>query len=273
LFATSLNGVGSHPARPIINNIDGWEEYKDRTIPKLHKGFYEQQAVSKVKDNPDSYVLMNIWRTFYERMYMLYGMEQLWIDIATKGELFIYLLRDLEAFTLECIQLASTAGVDGVYLADDWGMQDRLQISPESWIRYFKPAYANMIDLAHEKGMQVWMHSCGCIDRLIPEWIDINLDVIGNLQTSAMNLLDISETYRGKITFFGGLDIQSNFINKSPETVIRDVKEIAALFKPELGNYIFAPCNTIMPETPPENVRAMFNAIEQYRVMNIYKIP
>lgn len=264
-FRHAPTGVGAHPTVPIIHSIDEWEKYKEKFIPVVANDFFVNSAVDIAYNNPNHYVTMNIWRTFYERMYMLYGMEELWMDIALEDEMFLHLLYDLKDFTLRSIRAAKLSGVDAIYLADDWGMQDRLQISPASWKKFFKPAYADMIAEAHGFGMDVWMHSCGCIDSIVPEFIDIGLDVIGNLQTVAVNLNELSANYRGKITFFGGLDVQSNLTHGTPETVAREVEDITKLFDPSKGKFIYAPSNSIMPETPTENVRAMFDTIDKCR--------
>lgn len=264
-FCHAPDGVGAHPTKPIIYTMEDWEIYREKFIPLMEEGIFESDAEKIVKANQDHYVLMNIWRTFYERMYMLYGIQELWMDLAMEEELFLALLRDLKEFTIRAIKLAKRSGVDGVYLADDWGMQDRLQISPTHWKQYFKPAYADMIAVAHELGMEVWMHSCGCVDSIIPEFIDIGLDVIGNLQAGAVNLKEVSERYRGQITFFGGLDVQSNLVMGTPETVRREVERLTEMFQPQKGRFIYAPSNSIMPETPITNVAALFEAIDTCR--------
>ncbi len=264
-FCHAPDGVGSHPTKPLIYTMEDWEIYCEKFIPLLEEGTFEADAKKIVEAHPDHYVLMNIWRTFYERMYMLYGMQELWMDLALEEDIFLRMLKDLKEFTIRAIKLAKRSGVDGIYLADDWGMQDRLQISPTHWKRYFKPAYADMIAVAHELKMDVWMHSCGCVDSIIPEFIDIGLDVIGNLQTAAVDLKAISEQYRGQITFFGGLDVQSNLVLGTPETIRQEVVKLTEMFQPHKGRFIYAPSNSIMPETPPENVAALFEAIDTCR--------
>lgn len=264
-FCHAPTGVGAHPTLPIVHDLNEWEAYVKHEMPLIVEGAFAAQAAKAVGEYPDRYVLLNVWRTFYERMYMLIGMQELWINLAEESDLFCAMLEDLKRFTLSCIRQAKKAGVDGVYLADDWGMQDRLQISPNHWVRYFKPAYAEMIQLAHSLGMQVWLHSCGCIDSIVPELIDIGLDVIGNLQYAAVNLPELSRMYRGRITFFGGLDVQTNLTKGTPSSVRAEVRALAKMFKPRDGRFIFAPSNTIMPESPTQNVAAMFEAIDEYR--------
>jgi len=88
-------------------------------------------------------------------MYMLVGFEELMMEIATHGELFGRMLSNLRDFTIQGIELIAETGADAVFLADDWGTQHRLQISPTMWREHFRPAYAAMIDTAYAKGLDV----------------------------------------------------------------------------------------------------------------------
>jgi uroporphyrinogen decarboxylase len=263
IFAESPDGVGWHPTRPIIRTVDEWERYKAEGMPTLPDTY--AAAVERLsQERPDEYVLATVWRTYYERMFMLMGYEELMIEIATEGELFMAMRDDLRDFTLECIRRSAAAGADGIYLADDWGTQHRLMISPGHFAKYFKPHYGEMIELAHSLGMEVWMHSCGNITESIPHWIDIKLDVLSNLQALALDLPAIAEAYRGQICFMGGLDVQENLVNGTPETVRAEVKAVFDDFHASEGKYIASPCNTIMPETPVENVWALFEAFDKF---------
>ena len=217
-----------------------------------------------VPSNPDHYVVAPFWRTFYERMYMLVGFEELMMEIATYGELFGRMLSNLRDFTIQGIELIAETGADAVFLADDWGTQHRLQISPTMWREHFRPAYAAMIDTAHAKGLDVWLHSCGNITEIIPEWIDIGLDVIAHLQAAALDLPAIAEAYRGRITFFGGINVQFNLVRGNRESIRREVEALMANFHAPEGRYVASPSNSIMPETPIENVWSLFEAIRKF---------
>jgi len=264
LFRAAPDGVGSHPTRPIVNSIEQWEDYLANSIPLLVPETPGTDITSAVAANPDRYVVARFWRTFYERMYMLIGFENLMIEIATGGDLFMRMLKDLRDYTINGIELIAGTGVDGLFLADDWGTQHRLQISPAMWREYFRPAYAAMIDTAHARGLDVWMHSCGDITEIIPEWIDIGLDVIAHLQAAALDLPAIAEAYRGRISFFGGIDVQFNLVTGTRESIREEVRSLMDNFNAHDGKYIAAPCNTIMPETPVENVWTLFEAIREF---------
>lgn len=262
LFVSAPDGVGDHPARPIIHTLEDWEAYVGRGMPGIDPALYASDTVEK-KD-AERYVVLSVWRTFYERMYMLMGMEALWMEIALEEELFLRMLEDLRDFTIRCIEQAARAGADAVFLADDWGMQDRLQISPDAFRKHFKPAYGAMIETAHGLGLDVWMHSCGNITSIIGDFIDIRLDVLGQLQAGALDLEAIGKAYGGEITFFGGIDVQHNLVHGDRASIRAEVAVLMRIFSAEKGRYMICPSNTIMPETPVENVWHLFEAIREY---------
>ena len=264
LFRAAPDGVGSHPTRPRVTSIDQWNDYVDNSMPLIDPQTFTTRIESAVASNSDHYVVSQFWRTFYERMYMLVGFEELLMEIATGGELFSRLLTDLRDFTICGIERIAATGADAVFLADDWGTQHRLQISPEMWRHYFRPAYAAMIDTAHAKGMDAWLHSCGNISEIIPEWIDIGLDVIAHLQAAALDLPAIAEAHRGDITFFGGVDVQFNLVDGDRDSIREEVRSLINNFRAWEGRYIASPGNTIMPETPVENVWTLFEAIREF---------
>ena len=223
LFGAAPDGVGAHPTRPIIGCVEDWERYVASGMPEVDRETFAKAIQATVSAEPDHYVAACFWRTFYERMYMLAGFENLQMLMAEDADLFRRMLADLRDFTLKGIELIAEAKADAVFLADDWGMQDRLQVSPQMWRRYFRPAYAAMIETAHSKGLQVWFHSCGNVTALIPEFVDLRLDVLGHLQAAALDLPAIARAYRGKITFLGGIDVQFNVVNGSRDTIRNEV--------------------------------------------------
>jgi len=264
LFRAVDDGVGSHPTQPIINSIEDWEKYAAQEMPEIVPEEYASGVRNAAENNSEHYIVGQVWRTFYERMFMLIGYEPLMLEIASEGELFTRMLATLRDFTIRAIELVADAKADAVFLADDWGLQDRLMISPNAWVKYFKPAYAAMIETAHSRGLDAWFHSCGNITDTIPHWIDIGLDVISPLQAAALDLPAIADDCHGQITFFGGIDVQYNLIQGNPESIVEEVRCLMENFRAKEGRYMISPSNTIMPETPVANVWTLFEAIRTY---------
>ena len=158
LFCGAPDGVGAHPTRAIVNTIAEWEHYAAEKFPRINPDVFATGIREIVSSNPGRYVVAPFWRTFYERMYMLIGFENLMMEIATDGELFQRMRADLRDFTIRGIESIADAGADAVFLADDWGTQDRLQISPAMWREFFRPAYSAMI-AARLPSLAAWMSS------------------------------------------------------------------------------------------------------------------
>ncbi len=264
-FKASPDGVGAHPTRPIVTGLDEWHKYVAESMPTIPAETFKADVAKGAADHADAYVIAEFWRTFYERMYMVIGFEQLMMEIADGGELFLTMLDDLKSFTRRGVELIGQAGADGVFLADDWGTQHRLQISPAMWRKYFKPAYGELIDVAHSLGMDCWLHSCGNIMEIVGDWVDIGLEVLTHLQPAALDLPAIARKYRGQMTFFGGIDVQYNIVHGTRETIRDEVRSLIEMFDAFNGKYMLSPANSVMPETPVENAWHMCEAFDEFR--------
>ncbi|NIA16710.1 MAG: hypothetical protein GWP08_21880 [Nitrospiraceae bacterium] len=263
-FKASPDGVGPHPSQPIVSTLEEWEQYVAAVMPLIERDVFNRDIIAAVKGHRDYYVVATLWRTFYERMYMLIGFEPLMVEMLMASPLFQRLLSVLRDFTIDGIECIADAGADAVYLADDWGGQGRLQISPESWRTYFKPAYGAMVEAAHARGLDVWMRSCGQITEIIPDWIDIGLDVISQLEPSALDLPAVAREFGGKIAFFGGIDVQFNLVNGTRDSIREEIRNLMEHFRAHEGGYMAGPCKTIRPETPVENMWTLLEALREF---------
>ena len=109
---------------------------------------------------------------------------------------------------LSVIRRYQKLGVNGFFMGDNWGLQDRLMIAPASWRQFWKPAYARIFAAAHEAGMLTTLHSCGHIVAILDNLIEIGLDMIHMDQQQNMGLELLGEHFGGRITFFSPVDIQ-----------------------------------------------------------------
>ena len=173
-----------------------------------------------------------------------------------------YRLRDdLLAFNLRWIDRWLQHEYQGLHFADDWGTQVNLMISPELWRAFFKPAYAEMFGRVKAAGLDVWMHSDGYILEIIPDFIEIGVDVL-NCQSSVIGLERLEE-FAGSLCFRTDLDRQRIMPYASPPEVKDHVFEtFEALGTPEGG---IVACGEISEDVPLENIRAMYAAFLEYR--------
>jgi len=144
----------------------------------------------------------------FERLQFLRGSEQTYIDLMYGSKELMQLLEMMHDFYLRDIGMWAETDVDGISFMDDWGAQHALLISPDMWREIFKPIYKDYCDVIHEHGKFVFMHSDGYIEPIIPDLIEIGVDAL-NSQLFCMDIEEIGEKYRGKITFWGEIDRQN----------------------------------------------------------------
>jgi uroporphyrinogen-III decarboxylase len=138
-------------------------------------------------------------------------------------------------------------------------------MSPQMWRDVFKPRIGKMFKAFRKlnPGIKLAWHSCGSIVPIIPDFIELGLDILNPIQPMAqgMDAGFLKKTYGDRLAFFGGIDIQQLLPFGTPEEVKRNVKEkISILGKG--GGYIVAPAHNIQLDTPLENIFALFEAVK-----------
>lgn len=260
----SKNGVGYNVEKIPLEDWSKLDEYLKRVPDPHQKGRFDE-AKEKMETSDERYKLGVYWLAMFERLHFVRGMDNVFIDFYTNPTELNRLLDVIEDYLLGTVEEFAKIGLDGVLLGDDWGMQDRLMINPDMWRKWFKPRYKEVFNCIHSFNMETWMHSCGKIDSIIGDLVDIGLDVIHPLQYGCVDWGKVSKEYKGKICFFGGIDVTHTLIHGSTTEIPNHVDTIIKLFGSKSGGLILAPANTIMPETPFENIIALFEAMDRYR--------
>lgn len=157
--------------------------------------------------------------------------------------------------------------VDIIRFGDDLGMDSGPFMSPDTYRQLFKPRHTILCDYVKKNsGMKTFLHSCGSIYRLLPDLIEAGYDVINPVQTNSadMDPMTLKKEFGNDICFWGGGADTRNILNRvTPHEVKRHVKERLDIFAPG-GGFVFNTVHNIMPDVPPENVVAMFEAIEEF---------
>jgi uroporphyrinogen decarboxylase len=133
----------------------------------------------------------------------------------------------------ESIRKLAEAGCDGVMGYDDWGLQDRLMVGRDLIEEFFMPHYRRNWALAHSLGMDVWLHSCGYIIELLPQFIEAGLDVVQMDQQENMGLERLDEVAGGRLAFWCPVDIQKTMIEGS----IADIEAYVERMTRTVGNH------------------------------------
>ncbi|MGA2548097.1 MAG: uroporphyrinogen decarboxylase family protein [Rectinemataceae bacterium] len=153
-----------------------------------------------------------------------------------------------------------------VEFSSDHGMQDRALVSPEIYRKFFKKQYARLFSEVRKAApnAKIWMHSCGSVRELIPDFIDMGLDILNSLQPRAagMDSNDLKKKFGNELVFHGGLDIQGG-ITGSVKDAESEARARIDAFAPG-GGYIFAPSNHYMDDVPMENFFAVNKVAREY---------
>lgn len=204
----------------------------------------------------------------FKPMMYIRGMEQAYVDLGLNPEIAECIIEHIRNYFLaynERVFAAANGKVDIFMMGDDFGTQQNTMMDLEMWRRFFKPGFKAYIEQAHRYGMKVMHHTCGCVADLIPEFIECGLDILQSVQPRAarMDLAALKAEYGKYLTFQGGMDIQHTLPNGRPEDVRAMVKEQFEKGKPG-GGYIACTAHNIQPDTPSENIQALFDAYQEF---------
>lgn len=196
----------------------------------------------------------------------LRGMAQFFVDLMSDKPFANSLLDHLLAVQLELWDVFLTVvgeRVDMVQLADDFGSQRSLLISPRLFREMFKPRYAQLIRFIKERtAARVFFHCDGAILPLLDDFAEMGVDVLNPLQPTATGMEPgvIKQRYGGRLAFHGGIDNQQLLPNGRPDEVRSAVHDaIGALAAG--GGYVVASAHVIEPDIPNQNVLALFEAV------------
>ena len=200
--------------------------------------------------------------SFFELAWQLRGLAEMMMDFIENPAIPEYLMdRLLEVHLANLETVLELAGdrLDMIYTYDDVATQNSLMISPKMWRQYVKPRHQQIIDLCKKYNKPVMYHCDGAIYPLIPDLIEMGVDLLNPIQPDAkdMESARLKEEFGDQISFHGGLDIIQVLPRGTREEVIAETKRQAAVLG-KGGGYILCSSHHIQPDTPVENVLAMY---------------
>ena len=281
-------------------------ESGDKTKGHPYKGPFQDEGTGEGWDNLDKYVFPDAndpkrykrvqsgrWKEIAEDRYLLgsantsgifnkctqlRGFSELLIDLVRNRypKRLNRLINSVFSFNLTVIDKLKEycRPLDSIFVTDDFGTQKSAFVSPRIFKKFFKEPYKEMVSLTHDLGMDFILHSCGNVLGLIPEFVDIGIDVL-EFDSPHMTGVEHFKHFASerKMAFWLSSNIQSTFINGTPQEVEEEIK----YYIKEIGNYegglaIYEYTDFDAIQVPKKNVRAQRKAVLKWGNYNEYGI-
>lgn len=218
-------------------------------------------------------ILGGDWSPFWHDAIDLFGMEELYVKMHTYPEVIAETMRYIVDYYMAVSQrIFEEAGdlVDVFFIGNDLGSQNGPLLGPQLFVEYILPHLKRLIDLGHSYGLKVQLHCCGGFAPLIPTMIDAGLDGLHAVQPSClgMDLQTLKKDFGSNIVFNGGIDSHHVLIDGTVKSVQKDTRKVLDIMMDGGGYVAGASHDTILEETPVENVIAMFDTVREYGQYN-----
>lgn len=200
----------------------------------------------------------------FEQAWYLRGLEELMMDLVAAPERAHYLFERTAALQQFAAEQFARSGVDIIITGDDVAGQQGLLISLETWRRFLKPRLAATVQAVKRAnaGAFVFYHSDGNIEPLIPELIEVGIDILNPIQPECVDPAAIKRRYGDRLSFWGTVSVQRTMSLGTPAEVRAEVRARIREVGYD-GGLILAPAHVLGPETPWENVVAFFEAADE----------
>ncbi len=222
-------------------------------------------SIKAARDTSDKYILVLIYGSHFEKANAARSIQNFLSDMAGEREFAQKLLNKIIEKNMVMLEnILTMPEIDGILLGSDWGSQRGLLMSPEMWDEMIRPGEQKEYDLVHAYGKDVWIHSCGDVDILIPRLIEMGMDVLNPVQPECMDIQKLKTDYGDKLTFWGGISTQQTLPYGTPDDVRKEARRVRDLMSKD-GGYIFSPSQDIQRDVPLENIMALLEVARENR--------
>jgi uroporphyrinogen-III decarboxylase len=227
-------------------------------------GLYDETARTIREFGRDYWIVGVAVTTIWETAWALRGLERLFLDLVEAPDTAEAVLDIPFRYHLAVAKRLAGMGVDMVWLGDDVGGQTGMIMSPRLWRRFLKPRLASIIaeTKAVRPGVKVAYHSDGDVSPIVPELIEIGVDILNPIQPACMDPARLKADFGDRLSFWGTVDEQRTLPFGSPAEVAREVRQRLETVGRN-GGLILAPTHHVQLDTPMENFWAMVEEVRR----------
>jgi uroporphyrinogen decarboxylase len=268
---------GRH-SRAVANEFGSYEEYVSSPLAEMQtledlRGYSWPQPdwwdysllpslLAKI-DAEQQYHLRYRAGSIFEVAWQLRGMENFLMDLVDRPSFAEYIMDaicDVTLANLQKVLEVSGDRMDAIYFYDDVATQNSLMVSKRTWKRSIQPRHQRLVDLAKKYGKSVMYHCDGALTPLLPDLIEMGVDIINPIQLDSLGLdaPALKEKFGSRLTFHGGMDIVRTLRTGSPSEVVREARQLISSLG-QNGGYVLASSHHIQPDTPIENILALYD--------------
>jgi uroporphyrinogen decarboxylase len=226
-----------------------------------------EACLRAVEEAPEDVIRLGVlWAAHFQDVCAAFGMTNALITMLTAPEMFQAVLDRIVDFYLKAADIfyeATKGKLDAVLIGNDFGSQSGLMVAPDQLREFAMPGSRKIIAQAKKHGLRVIYHSCGAVREIIPDLVEIGTDCVHPIQALAVGMepQGLKNDFGNLTTFCGGVDAQNLLVHGSPEDVRAKVRELKKIFPTGL---IISPSHeAILPDIPPANVEALFQAVRE----------
>jgi uroporphyrinogen decarboxylase len=260
-----------HPQKDVASPLSGIKSLREMAefvFPDLSDPARYSGLAAKVKQWHNQGLAVagappHLGGQLFEAAWRLRGFENFMMDLAQRGDLASYLLDQLTSMLVENLLILARADVDILLLDDDVATPTQLMISPDMWRDYFKPRLAAAIQLAREVSPEllVFYHCDGNFTQLLPDLIDIGVNVVNPVQPDCMDAVAIKREFGDKLAIWGAVGSAGLWDRGKPDQIVDEVRRCIASLGPE--GFLPAPAYDI-DFAPYENIAAFIDAVNEF---------
>lgn len=254
--------------QPSLRGLQEFERLREYPWPDLEQPYRWQGVRERVEAlHVQGLAVAGYAGSVFERSWYLRGMEDLMMDMLAAPALAHWLFERTAALQQHAAEQFARAGVDIVITGDDVAGQKGMLMKLEMWREFLKPRLAATVRAVKRARSDtfVFYHSDGNVEPVIPDLIEIGIDILNPVQPECMDPAALKRKFGDRLSFWGTVSVQGTMPFGTPEQVRAEVRarirEVA-----RGGGLILAPAHVLGPETPWENIVAFFEAADTVRV-------
>lgn len=235
-----------------------------RVVTAKNENFNEQKEINPqiIKKSNRYFNNTFCFNSIFMTSIFLRGFENMLIDLLTNKKLAKALINKIGEFYLDfTIKNLKAIGLQlDIYgIWDDFATQDGLMMSADTWREFYKPWFEQIISEIKKYDIMISFHICGNCSEIIPDLIDMGVDILDPVQTSArnMNLQILNKNFGKHICFHGGIDAQKLLNNSNPTIIRKEIDKIKKMFNKNTG-IILGPSHYLTNDIPLENILAIY---------------